>query len=123
MQFGSGAILIFDDGAMRPGVSSHVPRAIEVDPATGVVAWDDRDPNPPSFVSPCMGGAQRPANGRTVITGSAAGRPFEATPAAWEFGIPEVAPYPEPGMDKLIGGHHNSVFRAYRYAREEVPWL
>ncbi|WP_339947679.1 aryl-sulfate sulfotransferase [uncultured Albimonas sp.] len=122
----TGNVLVFDNGTMRPGVSSHFSRVIEVDPATNAIVWEYRDPNAPSFFSPYMGGAQRLANGNTFITESSTGRLFEVTPegeVVWEFVIPEFGPYPEPGMDRMIGGHHNSVFRAYRYDRKDVPWL
>ena len=99
---------------------------IEVDPSTNQIVWEYRDPNAPSFFSPYMGGAQRLANGNTFVTESSTGRLFEVTPAGevvWEFIIPEFGPYPEPGMERMIGGNHNSVFRACRYAREDVSWL
>lgn len=126
VELDNGNVLIFDNGTMRRGVSSHYSRVIEVDPATNAVVWEYRDPNGPSFFSPYMGGAQRLWNGNTFVTDSASGRLFEVTPdknVVWEYVIPDFAPYPEPGLAGKIDGHHNSVFRAYRYRREDAPWL
>ena len=126
VELANGHVLIFDNGTMRPSVSTHYSRVIEVDPADDSVVWEYRDPMAASFFSPYMGAAQRLANGNTFVTESATGRLFEVTPSGevvWEFVIPEFAPYPEPVLGPIIGGHHNSVFRAFRYARSDVPWL
>ena len=126
VEMANGNILIFDNGNIRPGLSSHFSRVIEVNPLTGKIEWQYTDPMPPAFFSPYMGGAQRLWNGNTFITESAFGRLFEVTPegeTVWEFLIPEFAPYPEPSIQHYVAGEHNSVFRAHRYRREDVPWL
>lgn len=65
-------------------------RVIELDPRTGEVGWQyDAE----GFFSLLRGGAQRLANGNTVITESDTGRAFEVTregEVVWEFHNPNV---------------------------------
>jgi hypothetical protein len=126
VELDTGNILIFDNGNLRGGSVSPFSRVIEVNPSSGAIAWQYADPMPPAFFTPYMGGAERLWNGNTFITESAFGRLFEVTPAGetvWEFVIPQFAPYPEPSIRHYVAGEHNSVFRAHRYRREDIPWL
>ena len=122
----NGHILAFDNGNFRPG--SHVPwsRVVEIDTATGQVAWSYADPMVASFFSPYMGSAQRLPNGNTHITESATGRLFEVTPegrVVWEYVIPYFAEYPDAETRQYSTGQHNSVFQTYRYSAAQLPWL
>jgi hypothetical protein len=122
----NGNILIFDNGNFRPGISTPSSRVIEVDPRTMTVEWEYADEMRPAFFSAYMGAAQRLWNGNTFITESATGRLFEVTrggEVVWEYVIPYFAEYPEEAARRYVPGHHNSVFRAYRYRSEQIPWL
>ena len=126
VELGGGNILAFDNGNLRPGISTTFSRAVEVDPRTMTIAWSYADEMKPSFFSPYMGAVQRLANGNTHITESATGRLFDVTPSGevvWEYVIPFFAEYPEAAARAYVPGHQNSVFRSYRYAPSEVPWL
>jgi outer membrane protein assembly factor BamB len=121
-----GNILIFDNGNLRPGVTSPSSRVIEVNPATNAVEWEYFDVMRPAFFSPYMGAAQRLPNGNTHITESATGRLFDVTrdgEVVWEYVIPFFAEYPEPEARKYVPGFHNSVFRSYRYQPSQIPWF
>jgi len=42
----------------------------------------------------------------------------------WEYVVPYFAPWQVPGEPlELARGEQNSIFRAFRYAREQIPWL
>lgn len=122
----SGNILIFDNGNFRPGIATPFSRAIEVNPVTKAIEWEYTDELRTAFFSPYMGSAQRLPNGNTHITEAATGRLFEVTPAGkivWEYVIPYFAEYPEEAARKYVPGHHNSVFRSYRYSKSQISWL
>ncbi|THV84010.1 hypothetical protein D6D17_01833 [Aureobasidium pullulans] len=123
----NGNILIFDNGAYRNGESITYSRAIEVSPATKEIVWDYRDKSQMLyFFTPFMGSAQRLANGNTMLCESAFGRLFEVTPdgyVCWEYINPHFAPYPDAATAELFPGESNALFRAYRYSKEEIPWL
>jgi hypothetical protein len=122
----SGRILIFDNGNLRPGVTSPHSRAIEVDPATLAITWEYADAMRPRFFAPYMGSADRLENGNTLITESAFGRLFEVTPAGevvWEYVIPHFAEYPAGAARAYSPGLTNSVFKANRYPKARVTWL
>ncbi|WP_428488315.1 aryl-sulfate sulfotransferase [Rhodopila sp.] len=127
VELDSGGILIFDNGNLRPGVTSPYTRVIEIDPARGgAVTWEYSDPMRPAFFAPYMGNAQRLAGGNTFVVESTFGRLFEVTQAGqvvWEYVIPFFGDYPEAGARGYAAGSHNSVFRAYRYSAQEVSWL
>ena len=79
----SGNILIFDNGLGR-GWS----RVVELDPLEQKIVWEYRAPQPESFYSDQRGGAQRLANGNTLITNSNAAQAFEVTSGGdvvWDF--------------------------------------
>jgi outer membrane protein assembly factor BamB len=126
VELDSGNILIFDNGNFRPGVSTPFSRVIEVDPTTGAIVWQYHDPLVCAFFSPYMGAAQRLWNGNTHITESATGRLFEVTPegrVVWEYVIPDFAEYDDPSACAHVPGFHNSVFKSFRYRRDDIPWL
>ncbi len=126
VELDSGNILIFDNGNCRPGIPTPFSRAIEVDPQTMKIVWQYADGLNCAFFSPYMGAVQRLPNGNTFITESAMGRLFEVTPAGqvcWEYIIPYFFEYPDAAAKKYVPGYHNSVFRAYRYAKSKIPWL
>jgi len=60
-------------------------------------------------------------------TEGAYGRIFEVTASkeiVWEYINPYFAIQNAPGESTLVAsGEQNSVFRAFRYAPEQVPWL
>ena len=124
-ELGNGNVLVFDNGNLRPGVTSPSSRIVEFD-RNGHVVWEYFDPMRPAFFSPYMGAAQRLPNGNTHITESASGRLFDVTPegeVVWEYVIPFFGEYPEAEARKYTPGLHNSVFRSYRYQPSQIPWL
>ncbi|RFU87965.1 aryl sulfotransferase [Streptomyces triticagri] len=124
-----GRLLVFDNGVFRPNaVVSDVPysRVIEIERPSGKVVWEYHDPAREAFFAPFMGSAQRLPNGNTLVTDSPAGRLFEVTAdgyLCWEYVVPHFAPYRESEVRSLFPSEPNAVFRAYRYAPEELPWL
>ncbi|TNC22907.1 aryl-sulfate sulfotransferase [Amycolatopsis alkalitolerans] len=122
----NGHLLIFDNGTFRPRESITYSRIVEVDRATSEIAWEYTDSTREAFFTPFMGSAQRLANGNTLVTESAFGRIFEITAAGevcWEFVVPQFAKYGEPEAAQVFPVESNALFRAYRYAPEELPWL
>lgn len=83
-----GNLLVFDNGTRR-----RYSRVVELDPASGQIVWQYRDESPEGFFSSSRGGAQRLANGNTLIVESQRGRAFEVTRAGrvvWEFHEPRT---------------------------------
>lgn len=122
----NGSILAFDNGNLRPGVTSPHSRAVEIDPIAQKVTWEYTDPMRPEFFSPYMGSADRLANGNTLICESAFGRLFEVTRAGetvWEYIIPQYDEYPAGAARDYSAGRTNSAFKANRYPASAVPWL
>lgn len=124
----NGNILIFDNGTYRHHESATYSRVIEVERTTKEIVWQYKDPNPMTFFTPFMGGAQRLKNGNTLITEAAFGRVFEVTPAGkmvWEYINEDFGDYK--GLDKevqkIFPYQSNALFRAYKYTPEEVPWV
>jgi hypothetical protein len=124
-----GSILIFDNGTFRRHESATYSRVIQVSREDKSIQWEYKDPHPMTFFTPFMGGAQRLRGGNTLITEAAFGRIFEVTEKgeiAWEYVNPDFADYT--GLDaKEIEGYFaypaNALFRAYKYAPEQIPWL
>jgi len=113
----NGALLIFDNGPHRMDDPVPYSRVIEVDPFTGKLLWEYRDPSNINFFSPYDSGAQRLPNGNTFICEGCFGRLFEVTPrgeVVWEYVSPYFGESPH-------YGEVNYVFRAYRYAAGDVP--
>lgn len=122
----NGRILVFDNGNFRTGSHVSYSRVVEVEPATGAIAWSYADPVAQAFYTPFMGNAQRLWNGNTHVTESATGRLFEVTPAGevvWEYVLPWFAQYPDAPARATGPGLLNSVFQTFRYRREQIPWL
>lgn len=91
-------ILIFDNV-----FHDDYSRVIELDPATGEVAWEYKADPPQSFRSPTRGCAQRFPNGNTLIAESDSGRIFEITRGGeivWEFHNPERGVYINPDTNQ-----------------------
>jgi len=113
----SGNLLIFDNGPHRRDHPAPYSRVIEVDPRTSAIVWEYHDQSLFDFFSPYISGAQRLANGNTLICEGCDGRIFEVTTGGevvWEFVSPHFVP--EPGRPGL----NNWVFRAFRYTPEEI---
>lgn len=53
----NGSILVFDNGNLRPGVTSPHSTVLEFDPQTKAITRQYRDIFPPAFFSPYMGSA------------------------------------------------------------------
>lgn len=126
VELANGNIMVFDNGNLRPGVTSPYSRVIEVDRKTSAVVWEYYDEMRPAFFSPYMGAAQPLANGNVHITESATGRLFEVTrqrEVVWEYVIPFFHDYPDAEARRYTPGLHNSVFRTNRYKQSEIPWL
>ncbi|KAI7547761.1 hypothetical protein KC331_g4818 [Hortaea werneckii] len=125
-----GSILIFDNGVYRHHESFPYSRIIQVNRATKQIVWQYREKNPMTFFTPFMGGAQRLANGNTLITEAANSRIFEVTKEremVWEYVVDTFATYEGLDATELEGMFDypaNAIFRAYKYTPEEVlPWL
>jgi hypothetical protein len=123
----NGNILIFDNGTYRENIALNFSRVIEVTRESKKVVWEYTDTPPQNFFSPYISGAQRLNNGNTLITEGNYGRLFEVTPEkeiVWEY----VNPYfgnqqitRDPSL--AVQGEQNLVFRSFRYAPEQIPWL
>ena len=104
----NGNVLLLDNGSHRRGLSYS--RVVEVDPATGEIAWEYHGDPLLSFFTHFTGGAERLPNGNTLITEGAPGRIFEVTSGGevvWEF----LNPYSVSGAQETSSG----IFRAHRY--------
>ncbi|KAF2270505.1 PQQ enzyme repeat protein [Lojkania enalia] len=128
-ELSNGDILIFDNGTFRHHESATYSRVIQVKREDKSIVWEYRDPHPMTFFTPFMGGAQRLKNENTLITEAAFGRIFEVTKKGelvWEYINPDFADYK--GLDakeieKYFDYPANALFRAYKYAPHEIPWL
>jgi hypothetical protein len=121
-----GSLLLFDNGTFRTGESVTYSRVIEVDRRTRAITWQYRDSPPENFFTPFMGSAQRLRNGNTLVTESAFGRIFEVDrggQVCWEYIVPFFSPYHDVETASRFPDATNAIFRAYRYAPDEVPWL
>jgi hypothetical protein len=113
----NGNVLIFDNGTHRRDHPAIFSRVIEVDPKTSDIVWEYRDRSAFEFFSPYISGAQRLANGNTLICEGCHGRIFEVTrqgEVVWEYVNPHF--FEEPGA----AGLNNWVFRAFRYTEEGI---
>ncbi len=93
----NGSILVFDNGNLRPGVTSPHSTVLEFDPQTKAITGSIAISSRRRFLA-VYGSAQRLANGNTFICESAFGRLFEVTPegeTVWEYIIPFFNEYPE----------------------------
>ncbi|MDX5629541.1 MULTISPECIES: aryl-sulfate sulfotransferase [unclassified Brenneria] len=131
----NGNFLIFDNGTQRLHDSHTYSRVIEVDRKTKDIVWEYQDTPAYNFYSAFISGAQRLPNGNTLITEGLNGRIFEVTPArevVWEYVNPYFSEFLFNNRDKSIpeslfryygGSTMNSIFRSFRYAREQLPNL
>ncbi|MCS0637431.1 aryl-sulfate sulfotransferase [Streptomyces sp. LP05-1] len=120
-----GNLLVFDNGVFRPGCDVPYSRVVEIDTSSGEIVWEYHDPAREAFFAPFMGSAQRLPNGNTLVTDSPAGRLFEVTAdgyLCWEYVVPHFGAYREAEVRSLFPAEPNAVFRAYRYAEDELPW-
>jgi hypothetical protein len=102
----TGKILVFDNGSRR-----NFSRVIEIDRASNQVTWEYTGSPRDAFFSMNVSGAQRLANGNTLITEGRSGRLFEVTPEGeivWEYINPHEVTH--------RGQRSRAVFRSYRYA-------
>jgi len=79
--------------------------------------WQYTDQSLFEFFSPYISGAQRLANGNTLICEGCHGRIFEVTregDVVWEYVSPYFSQEPPPA------GLNNWIFRAFRYTPEEI---
>lgn len=122
---GEGNLLVFDNGGSSGyGTASPIApqgvntlaratsRVIEVDPVSMKRVWMY---NGAGFFSTNISGAQRLANGNTLITEGAGGRVFEVTPESrivWEFINANGA-----------NGRPGTIYRAYRVPYSWIPQL
>lgn len=129
---GGDRVLVFDNGMHRPATTRFgVPhsRILEVGVKEKAIEWtyDGVSFNAFDFLSPLWGGAQRLANGNTLITEGMTGRVFEVTdeklPTAalglardprivWEYVSPHVA-------NHVL---HRTISKATRYSAAEITW-
>lgn len=126
---GAGNLLVFDNGGSS-GYGDPSPiaptgngiyarstsRVLEIDPVTLKLVWSYRAPN---FFSTNISGAQRLANGNTLVTEGAPGRVFEVTSderpeIVWEYqnATSGSGPFASP-----------AVYRAYRIPYSWIPQL
>ena len=108
----NGNILLFANGIHGGGMPFS--RVIELDPESKKSVWEYKGSPPYTFFSPHISGAQRLADGNTLICEGQWGRVLEVTPdgeIVWEYVSPFFDPY-------FAGGQTNMMFRAYRYAAD-----
>ena len=134
---GEGHLTVFDNGVDR-GYSSVIELVPPIDadgsygwlpeggygPGAPVWTWEDPD----DFFSPFVSGAQRLANGNTLICAGATGHFVEVTfdgEIVWEYvnpityGGPLAQGYSFPPFEQSVNG----VFRAERYALDHPAFV
>jgi hypothetical protein len=102
----NGNILLFDNGNRR-----NFSRILEIRPADQAIVWEFTGNPRDSFFSMNISGAQRLANGNTLICEGRSARFFEVTPEkeiVWEY----VSPF----QVIHLGQQGRAVFRAHRYS-------
>ena len=125
---GAGNLLVFDNGGSSGyGFASPIApdgvgafaratsRVLEINPVTLELVWSYTNPR---FFSTNISGAQRLANGNTLITAGAGGRMFEVTregAIVWEYMFPMFA--------GAGANPSNAVYRAYRIPYAWIPQL
>ena len=106
----NGNITLFANGTELPGQIHS--RVLEVDPKTRETVWEYKGSPPATFFSSHISGAQRLANGNTLVCEGLHGRLFEVTSGGeivWEY----VSPFYHKNTQ---GMGSNQLFRALRYA-------
>ncbi len=108
---GDGHMLIFDNGTYRGN-----SRVVELEPSAPEIVWEYEAGT--SFYSPFRSGVQGLPNGNVLVCESDAGRIFEVTHSrevVWD--------YWSPFMGQGEGNQGRHIYRATRYAEEEVQPL
>lgn len=123
----NGNILIVDNSTYSDYTSVNYSRVIEVNRQNQSIVWDYVDSPPHNSLSSYVSGAQRLPNGNTLITESAWGRLFEVTPegdVVWDYVPPHFGrrSISNP-VATVTQVEQNPIFCAFRYTREEIPWL
>jgi len=106
-----GTLLVFDNGSRYPVQGKT--RVIEVDMKTGKIIWQYMGNPVFSFLSLHIAGAERLANGNTLICEGESGRVFEVTrdcQICWEWVSPFVLSFK--------GFLSCMLFRAHRYSAD-----
>lgn len=109
----NGNILVFDNGCHRKRGPTF-SRVVEIDPQTYEFKWTFAGRTILEFYSFMVSGAQRLANGNTLITEGATGRILEVTrkhKVVWEY----ISPWTVPSRF----GPSPAVFRSYRFADDD----
>ncbi|CAO3589388.1 unnamed protein product [Absidia cylindrospora] len=122
----NGNILIFDNGAFRTNESVNFSRVIEVDRTSKKVVWQYKDRQPEFFFTPFMGSAQKLPNGNVLVNEAAFGRIFEVTvdgTLVFEYINPYFSKYSVSELLPSFPNESNALFRAYKYTKEQLPWL
>ncbi|MCB0638718.1 MAG: aryl-sulfate sulfotransferase [Lewinella sp.] len=134
---GAGQILVFNNGANRPGQPFSTVDSWQ--PPLNELGTYDRSPDQPfgpaamswtyqgdpveSFFSSRVSGAQRLPNGNTLVCAGTGGHLFEVTPEdeiVWEYIIPIAGNAPATQGDVL---QTNDAFRATRFAADSPELL
>ena len=116
----NGNILVFDNGAHRPGNQPSYSRVVEIDPNTDKIVWEYKEDPPYNFYSSHCSSNERLPNGNTVICDAMHGRIFEVTyggEVVWEY----VSPFVGTKLHSLSMHMYIETFiihRAYRYPRD-----
>ena len=116
----NGNLLIFDNGTHRRDHPATFSRVIEVDPRTNAIVWEYTDPSLFEFFSPYISGAQRLANGNTLICEGCHGRIFEVTrdrEVVWEYVSPHFFHEPGRARAQQLGLPRLSLHRRRRSRR------
>jgi hypothetical protein len=109
----NGNVQVFDNGMHRIG--TPFSRVVEIEPATGAVAWEYMGEPPEQFFSGHISGAERQPNGNVLVCEGASGRIFEISrrgETVWEWTSPFVV--------NTAGRMRAWVFRAHRYAPDHA---
>jgi hypothetical protein len=125
---GAGNVMVFDNGGASgygaptsnalngTGIFARpTSRVLEIDPVTLKLVWSYTSP---TFFATNISGAQRLANGNTLVTEGPDGRIFEVTKegaTVWE--------YVNPLFTGTAARPTNSVYRAYRVPYEWIPQI
>ena len=106
-----GTLLVFDNGSRHP--LQPLSRVVEVDMKTDEIVWQYIGSPVYSMVSLHISGAERLANGNTLICEGESGRLLEVTregDICWEW----ISPF----VFDFKGSQAAQIFRAHRYAAD-----
>ncbi|MEK7133598.1 MAG: arylsulfotransferase family protein [Patescibacteria group bacterium] len=116
----AGTILVFDNGLFRLRTRANFwSTVVEINPRTNKVVWEyeggKTGAEKSKFASSITSGAQRLANGNTLITASMASRIFEVTPdkrIVWQY----VNDYRDDES------RDRNMFKTRKYSPESTEW-